>query len=43
LADGVQMRVARVVDLGRSSRDGLPWRTLHTERSFEPLSRAVTR
>ena len=43
LANGVQMRVARVVDLGRSSRDGLPWRTLYTERSFEPLSRAVTR
>lgn len=43
LADGVQMRVARLVDLGRSSRDGLPWRTLHTERSFEPLSRTVTR
>lgn len=43
LADGVQMRVARVVDLGFSSRDGLPWRTLYSERSFEPLSRAVTK
>ena len=43
LADGVQLRVARVIDLGRNSRDGLPWRTLHNERSFEPLSRTVTR
>lgn len=43
LADGVPLRVVRIIDLGRSSRDGLPWRTLHTERSFEPLSRAVTR
>ncbi|MBU0891555.1 MAG: general secretion pathway protein GspK [Gammaproteobacteria bacterium] len=43
LADGVRLRVVRTIDLGRNSRDGLPWRTLHNERSFEPLSRAVTR
>lgn len=42
LSDGAQMRVVRIVDMGFSPRDGLPWRTLQTERSFEPLSRAVT-
>lgn len=43
LADGGALRVVRVIDLGRNSRDGLPWRTLHNERIFEPLSRPVTR
>lgn len=42
LPDGAKMRVVRIVDLGLSSRDGLPWRTLHTDRSFEPFARAVT-
>ncbi|MDH4416560.1 general secretion pathway protein GspK [Acidovorax sp. HMWF029] len=41
LADGTRMRVSRTVDLGFSSRDGLPWRTLHAERSFEPVPRTV--
>lgn len=43
LPDGAEMRISRTVDLGFSSRDGLPWRTLHTERSFEPMSRTVAK
>lgn len=43
LPDGTHMRISRTVDLGFSSRDGLPWRTLHTERSFEPMSRTVAK
>ncbi|MFN4120426.1 general secretion pathway protein GspK [Acidovorax sp.] len=43
LSDGTHMRISRTVDLGFSSRDGLPWRTLHTERSFEPMSRTVAK
>lgn len=43
LSDGTHMRISRTVDLGFSSRDGLPWRTLHTESSFEPMSRTVAK
>lgn len=43
LPDGTHMRISRTVDLGFSSRDGLPWRTLHTERSLEPMSRTVAK
>lgn len=39
LADGGIVRVARIVDVGASSRDGLAWRTLQTERSIETMSR----
>ncbi|MGE6337448.1 general secretion pathway protein GspK [Acidovorax sp. NPDC077664] len=39
LSDGGVVRVARIVDVGASARDGLAWRTLHAERSIEPMSR----
>ncbi|CAN7223822.1 general secretion pathway protein GspK [Acidovorax sp. LjRoot129] len=38
LADGGFVRVARIVDVGASARDGLAWRTLQTERSIEITS-----
>lgn len=43
LADGNRARIVRIVDLGFSSRDGLPWRTLHAERSFEPTPPTVAK
>ena len=39
LADSGAMRVNRTVDVGVSTRDGLAWRTLQSDRYFLPTSR----
>ena len=42
LEGGAWLRTSRNVDLGASARDGMPWRTFYTERSFDPLIRKAT-
>lgn len=42
LEGGAWLRASRNVDLGASTRDGMPWRTFYTERSFDPLIRKAT-
>lgn len=39
LNDGSVLRVVRIMDVGVSARDGLPWRTFHSERSVESVHR----
>lgn len=39
LPDGARVRVTRSVDMTLRGRDGLPWRTFHTESGTEPVNR----
>lgn len=39
MPDGMWLRVSRTVELSARARDGLPWRTFHTQHGFEPHPR----
>lgn len=39
LSDGAWLRISRSIELDPRGRDGLPWRTFHTQHGVEPVPR----